>query len=248
MFKKIFNGQVMLALALIFLSVAFYLICYVVFHDARYIFMTVLSNIGFAFFEVFLVTLVIHRLLLFRERRALLRKMNMVIGIFFIELGTDLIRACSKFDANAASIIRQLASVKDLSGKEFDDISRVLRKYNGAIDYAAGDVPALKDLLAAKRGFLLTLLGNANLLEHDSFTNLLWATFHLTDELSRRKDLRALPETDQKHIAIDINRTYGACIIEWLAYMKHLKSHYPYLFSFAMRTNPFDAAASVEVV
>ena len=36
-------------------------------------------------------------------------------------------------------------------------------------------------------------------------------------------------------------------IIEWLAYMKHLKESYPYLFSLAVRTNPFDPAASPEV-
>jgi len=31
---------------------------------------------------------------------------------------------------------------------------------------------------------LLGLLGNPNLLEHDSFTDLLWAVFHLMEELS----------------------------------------------------------------
>jgi len=29
--------------------------------------------------------------------------------------------------------------------------------------------------------------------------------------------------------------------------MKHLKANYPYLFSLAARTNPFDANASIEV-
>jgi hypothetical protein len=29
--------------------------------------------------------------------------------------------------------------------------------------------------------------------------------------------------------------------------MKHLKANYPYLFSLAVRTNPFDTNASVEV-
>jgi hypothetical protein len=30
--------------------------------------------------------------------------------------------------------------------------------------------------------------------------------------------------------------------------MKHLQDNYPYLFSLAMRTNPFDPKASPEVV
>jgi hypothetical protein len=31
---------------------------------------------------------------------------------------------------------------------------------------------------------------------------------------------------------------------QWLDYMKHLKGNYPFLFSLAMRTNPFDQNAS----
>lgn len=31
---------------------------------------------------------------------------------------------------------------------------------------------------------------------------------------------------------------------EWLAYMGHLRESYPYLFSLAARTNPFDRNAS----
>jgi hypothetical protein len=31
---------------------------------------------------------------------------------------------------------------------------------------------------------------------------------------------------------------------QWLEYVKYLKDNYPYLFSLAMRTNPFDQTAS----
>jgi hypothetical protein len=46
---------------------------------------------------------------------------------------------------------------------------------------------------------------------------------------------------------VDIKRTYVALIDRWLPYMKHLKETYPYLFSLAVRTNPFDPEASVTV-
>jgi len=105
----------------------------------------------------------------------------------------------------------------------------------------------IKNFLKEKRQFLLNLLENPNLLEHESFTNLLWAVFHLTDELTHRKGLDRLPETDYQHLAGDIERAYHLLIVEWLNYMKHLKANYPYLFSLAVRTNPFDVNASVEV-
>ena len=78
-------------------------------------------------------------------------------------------------------------------------------------------------------------------------TELLWAVFHLTDELAQRKDVSGLSDSDYGHLSGDIKRAYQHLILQWLDYMKHLKRDYPYLFSLAMRTNPFDENASVEV-
>ena len=91
---------------------------------------------------------------------------------------------------------------------------------------------------------MLALLENPNLLEHESFTELLWAVFHLTEELACRMNLKELPDTDYEHLSADMKRAYVLLIAEWLAYMKHLKINYPYLFSLAARMNPFDPNAS----
>lgn len=85
------------------------------------------------------------------------------------------------------------------------------------------------------------------MLEHQSFSNLLWATFHFTDELIHRKTLKNLPDSDYEHLAGDIKRVYILLVKEWLDYMKHLQKKYPYLFSLALRTNPFDPDANVIV-
>jgi voltage-gated potassium channel len=62
-----------------------------------------------------------------------------------------------------------------------------------------------------------------------------------------RTDLTNLPQTDQAHLSGDINRAYQQLAMRWLDYMEHLKRDYPYLFSLAVRTNPFDAQAVIEV-
>jgi hypothetical protein len=46
---------------------------------------------------------------------------------------------------------------------------------------------------------------------------------------------------------VDIKRAYSLLITEWLAYMEHLRQDYPFLFSLAMRTNPFDPSATPEI-
>src|SRR5262249_55930524 len=105
----------------------------------------------------------------------------------------------------------------------------------------------LRDFLVGKREFLLTLMENPNLLEHEEFTDLLWAVFHLLEELQARKELAALPHTDLDHLTGDIRRVYCHLVIAWITYLHHLKTDYPYLFSLAVRTNPLNPSARVEI-
>ena len=93
----------------------------------------------------------------------------------------------------------------------------------------------------------MRLLENPLLLENESFTNLLRAVFHLTEELEHRRDLQDLLDSDYLHLAGDIERAYFLLVMEWMTYMRYLHSNYPYLFSLAMRTNPFDENACVVV-
>lgn len=245
--KRILNWQVIIGAILIFLSASVYYIHYLIFRDARHIFIYLIGDIAFAFFELFLVTLVIHGLLDYRDKKAMLKKLNMVIGAFFSEVGTELMRFFSKSDRSSHEIANKLIVDNKWSDKEFTMMQKTVKAYASTIECKIGDIENLKNFLINKRHFLLALLENPNLLEHESFTNLLWAVFHLTEELANRKDLKALSDADLQHLTGDIKRAYGIIISEWLSYMSHLKIDYPYLFSLALRTNPFDPNASVEL-
>ncbi len=239
--------QVLLGISLIALSALFYLIQYGIFGDARQIVFYLAQDIAFVPIEVLLVTLIIHRLLSMREKRAKLKKLNMVIGAFFSEVGRELLGSFCCFDRHCDLVRKNLILGKDWSRKEFSSVSSRFKNYEYVIDSQRGDLGDLRRFLTEKRNFLLRLLENPNLLEHDSFTNLLWAVFHLTEELSFRKDTRQLPDTDYEHLAGDMRRAYSLLVCEWLAYMGHLRNDYPYLFSLAIRTNPFDLDATAEV-
>jgi hypothetical protein len=101
--------------------------------------------------------------------------------------------------------------------------------------------------LTEKREHLLRLLENPNLLEHESFSQLLWAVFHLTEEMAGRTDLNNLTKSDYAHLRGDISRVYLLLVNQWLDYMENVHTNYPYLFSLAIRTNPFNPEASIEV-
>lgn len=245
--SRFFKWQVVLALALIVSSVILYFIHYAVFHDPHHIFIFMVGDIAFVPIEVLMVTLIVHRLLSHREKRALLEKLNMVIGVFFSEVGTGLLAVFSDSDPKLDEIKGRLICCADWSDREFAEASRLLKGHDCDIAIEKVDLQALHALLIEKREGLLRLLENPNLLEHDSFTHLLQAVFHLTEELGRRDDLDTLPDSDRAHLAGDVKRVYGLLVAEWIAYMKHLKNNYPYLFSLAMRTNPFDESASAVV-
>jgi hypothetical protein len=122
-----------------------------------------------------------------------------------------------------------------------------LEGYEYEVDIARVDLDELRQLLVARTDFLLRLLENPHLLEHTTFTNLLRAVFHLTEELANRESLDDLPDTDYRHLASDIQRAYRLIVREWLDYMKYLRGSYPYLFSFAVRMNPFEERRSAVV-
>jgi len=245
--KRDWAWYLLIGFLLILFSIVVYGIHFLIFHDAHHIFIYLLGDIAFVFFEVLLVTIVIHQLLLHREKKMMLKKLNMVIGIFFSEVGVDLLKFISGFDSESNQLNEKLTLKGQLTDKEIQGLQKEYENYGDGLNSGKGDLGKLKEFLSSKKEFLLNLLENPNLLEHETFTNLLWAVFHLTEELMHRKDFSRLPKTDLQHLTGDIKRVYGLLIYEWLAYMKHLRSDYPYLYSLAIRTNPFNPAASVEV-
>ncbi len=153
----------------------------------------------------------------------------------------------SWFDHNFDEIRENLVVTTNWSGKKFYDTSKSLKNFGYRMDSQKGNLKELRNFLSGKRDFLLRLLENPNLLEHESFTELLWAVSHLTEELTARGDVGKLSNADYAHFFGDTNRAYPVLICEWLEDMRHLKDEYPYLFSFALRTNPFDPNAKTEI-
>jgi hypothetical protein len=226
-----FSKQILLGVLLLLLSAIAYSIHYFIFRDAHHIF----------------ISIIIHQLLEDREKRSRLEKLNMVIGIFFSEVGTNLLAYFSDLDPNLEQLRCDLVVTKDWSDKEFKNVSKRLKQYNYKIVPDKLDLEKLRAFLIGKRDFFLTMMENPNLMEHESFTELLRAVFHLTEELKFRGTIANLPETDLHHIAGDIDRAYSMLVIEWLSYMQHLKDNFPYFFSLALRTNPFDQDSSAVV-
>ena len=132
----------------------------------------------------------------------------------------------------------------DWEKENFKRAARQLESLPFEVNPRFMDLPALREFFLEKRNFLLRLMENPMLYEHEAFTDVLRAVFHLTEELERRKGEASLPDSDVEHLRGDFQRVYQRLAPTWLQYMDYQRLNYPYLFSLAVRTNPFDREAT----
>jgi hypothetical protein len=179
--------------------------------------------------------------LLLERRQEVFRRerVNMLVGLFFSEIGTRLMAYCVGSDPGASEAACELRADGDWGEDEFDRAERCIAAHLYRVEAVRLDFDGMRSFLDGKSDLLLRLLENPNLVEHESFTNLLRAVFHLREELTGRERFGALPRTDREHLAGDVLRVYTILVAAWLAHLRYLRKNYPYLYSLAVRTNPF---------
>lgn len=239
----------LIAMAAIFLvtSVVLYFIHYLIFHDLHHIFIYMLGDIAFLPLEVFLVVIVIERMLARHEKQSILQKLNMVVGAFYSEVGNKLLHELLPCFVEKHEISKALEIKVGWGHCDFVKAFDVANSIAAKPDCRMINLEELKAFLVRKREFLLALVENPNMLENEQFTDLLLATFHLTEELEMRASFINLPDADYAHLSGDIQRVYRRLAAEWVTYAEHLKLHYPYLFSLVVRMNPFKEHPSAVV-
>lgn len=244
---KLKTWEIKLGIYLLCLSVVLYYLDNLVFHGIGFLFDNILLQLAYLPIYIFISTLIIDHLLAEREKVALLKKLYMVVGVFNHEVGLELLKFLIKRDTHLEKIKDSLLIDTEWQKNDFLEARKIVKNYQGQLQFYGKDFEQLRDFLLQKKEFLLRLMENPNLLEHEAFTDLLWAIFHLTDEFEYRHDLEHQSEADRHHLLHDMDRAYQLLILEWLSYMKHLHEDYPYLYSLAVRTNPFNLNAQAEI-
>ncbi|HEY3396196.1 MAG TPA: hypothetical protein VGM19_00930 [Armatimonadota bacterium] len=206
-----------------------------------------LLDVGFLALQVLLLTFIVERLLRERERHNRQQKMNMVIGTFFSAVGRPLLKLMGEMVVGGEAFFDRLRVDPDWTEAQLREAAKYVHGAEPQLEARAEQLAPLRDFLVEQREFLVRLLENPTLLEHEQFTDLLWAVSHLDEELAAREDLEHLGAADRQHLAGDALRAYSRLVSQWLAYMIHLRKRYPYLFSFAARTNPLRPGARAEI-
>ncbi|MDU4117519.1 MAG: hypothetical protein E7H54_07630 [Clostridium perfringens] len=229
----------MIGIGLIGLSLVLNYVHYLIFQDLHHTLIFLFADIAFIPMEVFFTTLVIDKLLEKREKEHLRDKLSMLIGVFFSELGTDILNTFVYADDNTEIIAKEALVTKEWNKNEFKNLEKLVDEYEYDIDIKKVDLIALEKKLNAQKDLVINLITNPMLIEHEEFSDMLMSILHLREELSSRCS-HELEEYEIKHLAKDINVAYKYLTFEWIQYMKQLKANYPQLFLKALITNPFD--------
>ena len=240
------RSLIWIALILVAISIAAYAVHYAIFHDAHHIFIYLLGDIAFLPLEVLLVGIVVDRIMARRETEEKIKKLSMVVGAYYSEVGYRLASILLNAMDDKTGVINNLDVTAKWNKSDFKKAKAFAGKENN-ISFGNIDLGALMSFLVSKRSFMLVLIENPNLLEHELFTDLLLSTFHLAEELESRPSLEDLPAKDISHIDADMKRVYKHLTIEWLDYMQHLQSNYPFLYSHYLRIHPFQLHPSAIV-
>ncbi|MCF8026306.1 MAG: hypothetical protein K9K82_12565 [Desulfobacteraceae bacterium] len=247
--KKTHRLEIFFGFGLIILAASLHFLHYFVFGEVSHLLSFLGKKIAFVPLEVLFITLILHKLLTIHERGMQKKNMNTLTAAFFSEIGNNLLKIFKK----TVIINREQSDIlsvnKNWSNRDFDRAAELLKKIGSEFDMAidTNTLQELKNILSEKRQYLLLLLGNPGLIEHETFSDMLWATFHLADELFFRTEIESLPQSDVNHLKNDARRVYLGLLEQWFYNLKHLKREYPYLYSLEMRLNPFDSESNVVI-
>jgi len=230
--------MLLLSIGLVVPSAALYGLQLALFPDPRTVWLGLLSQLAFLPLYYLFSTIVIEVALDRKGREDQLRRVNVLVGVFFHEVG-DALLALSVGDLSAAD--RAACSRRTDAAWTDADFAKARRDVEAAHPRFDLDEQAfleLAALLGAHRDGLLRLMQNPSLLEHEGFTELLLSVFHLVDEFDRRPPPKEFSAADVAHLEGDLRRAYVLLRTQWLSYVLHLKKEYPYLYSLVVRTDP----------
>lgn len=237
--KKRSKETLIIGAALITLSLLLHYGHYLIFKDLHHTLIFLVADIAFIPMEVFFTTLVLDKFLEKRQNQHLFEKLNMIIGVFYTEVGTKLLYRFAESDDNIDDL--EESAIVDLNCNEvtFKRLETIVENHNYVVNMDKVDLRNLRDLLDNEKDLLINLITNPTLLEHEEFTEMMMSIVHLREELDSRCS-ECMEEYEVTHISADISKAYKYLAKEWVRYMKYLKDNYPQLFLKAVISNPFD--------
>lgn len=203
---KNIKHYLLISFILVLLSFMMFLLHYLVFGQLENTIYYSLMSLCFIPINTLAVTLVFDKLVERQAKRERLSKLNMLVGLFFSEIGFGLLKLIVAADSKIYSLNLDFSDLKT------SDIK--LRNYEHNLNFDNINYSELKKLILESKNIISSLISNESVLEHETFADLLMALMHLRDEIIFVKHKEYLTEEDRVHMEGDLIRVYKALTIQ----------------------------------
>lgn len=238
--KNRLKDNIIIGGGLVLLSLILHYIHVLIFKDVHHTMIFLVADIAFIPMEVFFTSMILERMLERREKEHGKEKLNMLVGVFYAEIGTQLLAYFVEQD-DRVSICKKLR-IQDPSVWDedyFKQLQQLNSTYHYEVSLAKVDLVELKQMLHEGKNLLITLMTTESLHDHETFTEMLMLIMHLKEELDVR-DISSLNESERSHLEQDMTALYRYLTYEWCYYLNYLSKHYPGLFNTAIMLSPFN--------
>jgi hypothetical protein len=167
------------------------------------------------------------------------KKVHILLGLLFSELGNKLLAIVQKNDITIESTRKTLHFDNLYKQRHYKNLSKDINQLNIEYGVERCDFAEIYNLIKANKEFLMRMLENPMLLEGEQLTELIRDIFHLYEEFTYRLNIDDLTKSDKEHLHHDIMRVYKGLIKTWVMYMEYLQLSYPVLYNFNRKQGPF---------
>ena len=229
--KREYREKAFIGLGLIVLTVIFYFTHYFFFRDIHYLTSYFLLHLSFLPIHALALGLILEGLMSLHESRNRRKKMSMLLGIFFRQVGVDLLIMMSYLIKDRPAFDKMVMVQPDWGRKEFKTSTNMLQKSKLWIKPDRNALASIMAILKEREEIITTMTRNPHLLEFLNLSRALMSLFHLIEEAHFRPKVEDLPEHELDHLANDLGKALKNLSILWLEYLQHLKTNHPILFT-----------------
>lgn len=223
------------------IAIALYAIHYIIFGELKATISGLILSLAYVPIGIVFNILILDKIFRKSNEIRLERRMNIVIGSFFHEIGNELMAVIVNGDENIDSLNYLCYASVEWGHKEFKKLSEIVESYECKINIDNIDLNELRSIIENKEDFLLDLIINSNLDEYEGFSKMLMRILHVRDEFDALFVDGYLDPKDKYHMTTDICNAYKALLVFRVNYIENLKNYYPLMFNRLMENSPFRA-------
>lgn len=229
--KKYFN-KVNIAVGLLAISGTFFLGFWLYTGDLAYISKYFYIHLAFLPIHALVLGLILDELIQLREKIERRKRLNMFLGIFFRQMGIDIMLSLLNLVKNRDAFEEQMLVDKSWTARRFARARRDLAGFKLDMEPNARMLAALMEALTSREDEIIAMTRNPLMLEFEGLHHCLLSLFHLIEESHFRGPVEKLRPEVRGHLAQDASKSLINLATLWVAYLEHLKDEHPVLFGF----------------